>query len=156
MVDKELNFLVKNEKYGYLIESRTESNFVNRLVYNNGENLKYGDPAEIFPVSVSSENFNDFMNAAIDETHFGREHYGFFFGYYPATQDNIEIKETEVYINYAGVSNIILKKDFFESSILACQAQIRRIELNVSSPHELSILQDTVAKLQDKLKKYQV
>jgi hypothetical protein len=154
MVDKELNFLVKDEKYAFLIELEN-NNQIYRLVYSNGQPLKYGDPGEIFTAFGSIAEFYEFMQTAIDETHFGREHYGFFFGYYPATQDNIEIKETEVYINYAGVSNIILKKDFYELCILVCQAQIKRIEMNFGAVLDLNYLQDTIAKLQDKLKKYQ-
>ncbi len=122
-MDKKLNFSVKNKKYGFLQIVRNDKQ-VNKLVYVDGSDLNYGDPAEIIPV-VAGSDFISFIKAVINNTEFSREHYWFSFGYQPSDFDNEEIKANEVRIHYAGVDNTILKNDFYEMCILLCDFKLK-------------------------------
>jgi hypothetical protein len=154
MVDKNLTFIAKDNNYGIIKKINPMQNIEYNVLYSDGNTLKYGDSAEIFG-AIKNSDFLEFMKAAVDETQFGREHYGFLFGYYPATLDNIEIKENEVYVGYAGVVNIVSKSDFYKLCLLVCQAQVALNQMNLVSPLEQNQLHDILSQLQDKLKKSQ-
>lgn len=130
MVDKELKFLSTNDKYGVVENTFTnKSNTIGKIVYSNGEPLKYGDEAEIFGVLNLEEEFNPFMKSGLSEAYFSREHYWYTFGYQPADYENEEIKATDVKIHYAGVDNIITKKEFYELCLLLCEAKLNGLDL---------------------------
>jgi len=119
MVDKELIFLDKNEKYGII---KLQHDY-NQVVFCDGQRLRYGDPAELFS-AITEEEFILFVETAIASGHYIKEHYGFVFGYQPADFDNDEIKENEVKIQYADVVNIISKTAFYKLCLLLCNAKL--------------------------------
>jgi hypothetical protein len=152
MVDKKLNFLSRNSKYAVIeIDNTNRPNTIGKIIYSNGEPLEYGDIAEIFSVLNLEEEFIPFIKSALSETYFTKEHYGFIFGYQPASFDDDEIKENEVKIHYAGVDNTILKKEFFELCILLCEAKLVNPNKGVVTDEELLQIK---SQLEEKLKIY--
>ena len=128
MVDKGLIFITKNDKYAIIKNDfNNRPNTIGKIIYSNGESLNYGDAAEIFGVLNLEEEFTPFLELALSEMHFSREHYGFIFGYQPADYENEEIKVGEVRIHYSGVDNTITKKEFYELCLLMCNAKLKTI-----------------------------
>lgn len=129
-MDKELKFLSTNNKYG-VIENNftTKANTIGKIVYLNGETLKYGDEAEIFGVLNLEEEFKPFMESALSEGDYHKEHYSFIFGYQPVDFENEEISESEVKIRYAGIDNTLSKKQFYELCLLLCDAKLNGFNL---------------------------
>lgn len=152
MVDKGLGFINNNGKYGYLKEVSQQSKIVHRLTYFDGEYLAYGDPAEIFTAASSGEDFLRFMQSALSEGGYYREHYNFVFGYQPADYENAEIKENEVRIHYAGVDNTMSKKDFYELCLLLCDAKLIGLDINEDKAVRREELQLIKAQLENKIK----
>jgi hypothetical protein len=148
MVDKELIFLAKNEKYAFIKWEDSQGNIGNKLVYSNGDDLRYGDPAEIIPVA-GGEGFKQFMESALSESGYYREHYSFTFGYKPADFDSKEIKDTEVKTHYAGVDNTISKKEFYELCLLLCNAKMQASHKNSIEEEELKFVK---SQLEQKIK----
>lgn len=153
MVDKELTFLAKNEKYAFIKWQDSKGTLGRRLVYFDGSKLKYGDPAEIIP-TAGGKDFKPFIDAALSEGGFNRQGYGFFFGYLAPSFDDDGIKENEVSIHYGGVDNMILKKDFYELCLLLCEAKINGLDLHEDTEVSNEDLLDYKAKLEEKIAKY--
>jgi hypothetical protein len=154
MVDKELNFLSMNDEYGVIENDFTNRpNTIGKIVYSNGESLKYGDKAEIFGILNLEEEFIPFMSSAISETYFSQQHSGFAFGYQPADYENKEIKENEVRIYYIEVENTIQKKDFYELCLLLCDAKIKTENKGNITNEELLQIK---SQLEEKIKIYSV
>lgn len=154
MVDKELNFLSRNSKYAVIeIDNTNRPNTIGKIIYSNGEPLRYGDVAEIFGVLNLEEEFIPFIKSALTESGYYKEHYSFIFGYEPADFENEEIKENDVRIHYAGCDNTILKKEFFELCILLCEAKL--VNSNKGNITNEELLQIKF-QLEEKLKIYSV
>jgi hypothetical protein len=128
MVDKELNFISKNSHYGIVLKTNPFQNIEHNVLYSDGSNLKYGDPAEIFG-AITEKEFVPFMECAISESYYTKEHFHFMLGYQPADYENEEIKKNEVKIYYAGVDNTISKKEFYELCLLLCDAKLNGLDL---------------------------
>lgn len=138
MVDKGLIFLAKSNRYSVLKSNQTSINGIGKIVYSDGTDLSYGDPAEIFGVLNIENEFYDFINSALTKGSFTRQYYGFLFGPY-FDYDSGEIKDSEVGMIYAGVENKIPKKDFFELCLLLCNAKLNGMD----------IIEDNEAKKED-------
>jgi hypothetical protein len=152
MVDKKLKFISKNDKYGVVENAFSNRlNSIGKIVYSNGEPLKYGDKAEIFGILNLEEEFFPFMNSAISETYFSQEHSSVAFGYQHADYENKEIKENEVRIYYIEVENTITKKEFYELCLLLCDAKLK-------SPNKIGITNEELtlikSQLEEKIKFY--
>jgi hypothetical protein len=128
MVDKKLSFLSNNSNYGIVLKSNPFQNIEHNLLYYDGSNLKYGDPAEIFG-AIREKDFMHFMYCAITESYYTKDDHHFIFGYQPADYENEEIKENEVKIHYAGVDNTITKKEFYDLCLLLCDAKLNGLDL---------------------------
>jgi hypothetical protein len=140
MVDKELSFLSKNSSYKIVLKSNPLQNVEHNVLYSDGSNLKYGDPAEIFG-AITEKEFAEFMECAILERYYTKDHYHFILGYQPADYENDEIKENNVKIHYAGVDNTITKIEFYELCLLLCEAKLNGLDL----------IEDKAVKLEDLL-----
>lgn len=151
MVDKELNFVARNEKYGYLKEVNLQNKIVHRLTYSNGKHLAYGDPAEIFSAVSSGVEFITFIQSALFESGYYKEHYNFTFGYQSADYENEEIKENEVRIHYAGVDNITTKKEFYELCLLLCDAKLNGLDIIEDNEVKQEQLLSFKSQLEDKV-----
>ncbi len=149
MVDNTIKTLFKAKEYALIEYKRPDGDTSKKFVYADGKNLAYGDKAEILGAVLGGINFLEFINGALSETYFSREHYWFTCGYQSADFDNEEIKENEVRIHYAGVDNTILKKDFYELCLLLCEA--KKYSLDYKEEFEKEILQ-IKAQLYDKIK----
>jgi hypothetical protein len=152
MVDKELNFVVRNEQYGYRKEANQQNEIVHRLTYSDGKYLAYGDPAEIFSAVSSGAEFIIFMQSALFESGFYKEHYNFTLGYQPADFENEEIKENEVKIHYAGVDNTISKKEFYDLCLLLCDAKLNGLDLIEDKEVSRDELLSIKSQLEEKIK----
>lgn len=148
MVDKELVFLSKNSVYGVIKKTNPFQKIEHNIVYANGTGLKYGDSAEIFG-ALGENEIVPFMESAISEGDYYKEHYNFVFGYQPADFENEEIKENEVRIHYAGVDNTISKKAFYDLCLLLCEAKEYSLDYKEEIRKELLRIK---SKLQEKIK----
>jgi hypothetical protein len=126
MVDKELNFLSKNNSYGVIDKINPMQNIEHNIIYADGTALKYGDFAEVFG-AISNHDLLPFFESSITEMYFSREHYGITYGYQPADYENEEINESEVRIYFAEMENRVTKKDFYELCLLLCEAKLNSI-----------------------------
>lgn len=149
MVDKKLDFLSKNEKYAVVLKTNPLQNIEHSIVYVDGKELSYGDPAEIFGVLNLEGDFFPFMNSAIAENQYIKEHYGFIFGYRPSDYDNTEIKQNDVRVYYAGVENTISKIDFYELCLLLCKAKLEMQNRDEKTKDELRLVK---TQLEEKVK----
>ena len=155
MVDKKLVLFSKNEKYAFIKWQDSQATLGRKLVYSNGENLKYGDPAEIISVAGGKE-FNPFIQSALSEGGYYKEHYNFIFGYQPADYENEEIKENDVKIHYAGVDNTITKKEFYDMCLLLCDAKLNGLDLIEDKEVSREDLVSIKSQLKEKIKIYSV
>ena len=151
MVDKKLSFLSKNSNYGVVLKSNPLQNIEHNLLYSDGSNLKYGDPAEIFG-AIREKDFTHFIDCAITESYYTKDDSHFILGYQPADYENEEIKENEVKIHYAGVDNSIAKKEFYKLCILLCDAKLNGLDLIEDKEVSREELQSIKIKLEEKIK----
>ena len=151
MVDKELIFLAKNQKYAFIQWEDGKGMLGMKIVYSSGNTLEYGDSAEIISVAGGNE-FKPFMDSVISEGGLYKEHCSFIFGYQPSDYENEEIKENEVKIHYAGVDNTISKKDFYELCLLLCDAKLNRLDLIQDNEVKREDLVSIKSQLEDKIK----
>jgi hypothetical protein len=148
MVDNTI-ILFKTNEYALVQYMHPDYGLGRKFVYSDGKDLVYGDKAEILGAVLGGVNFLEFIDGALSETYFSREHYWYTCGYQPADFDNEEIKGNEVRIHYAGVDNTILKKDFYELCLLLCEAKEYSLDYKEEFKKEL---QQMKSQLEEKIK----
>lgn len=155
MVDKKLNFLANNNKYGVVENSFTNRpNTIGKIVYEDGSPLKYGDQAEIFSVLNLDDEFNLFIQSALSEIYYTKNDSHFIFGYQPADYENEEIKENDVKIHYAGVDNTITKKEFYELCLLLCEAKLNGLDIQEDTEVSREDLLQIKSQLAEKIRNH--
>jgi hypothetical protein len=144
--------IFKSKQYAYIEFLHPTGKIARKFVYANGEDLQYGDKAEILG-AVIGKDFLPFINSVLTENHFTRENYGFTLGFQPADFDNEEIKENEARIYYADFENTTSKIELYELSLLLCNAKINRLDIredeDVKREQLLSIKSQLEAKIRE-------
>ena len=143
--------------YSFKEDFLPNGQFIIKLVYNTGEDLKYEDPALLFQ-SISLEKTLLFLSRAIEESYYTEEYKSSVFGPIPEDYDNKEIKANEVRIFYVDMEYTISKKQFYDLCLLLCKMRligIERLQLkekNIIDGQWMDTLQESMEKIENKLR----